>query len=503
MPTSLTLKNSFWLSPEAKAWIITLGSLVPICWLLIHGYFSLLAFFMVLVALLIPIISDKQSAVCVILVYLFLLGDIRRGLGTFIGFPKVDPLLLVGPIVTILLALPILLKLRLRDSISRAMLGLMAIMTLEIVNPRQGGITVGLAGAMFYLLPMFWFWIGRRYGTHALLERVLYKIVIPIAVIAAFMGLYQTYGGFLPWQKAWIDAVGSHYHALSLGGGFIRAFGFSVNSLEYANILLIGSTVVVAAFFGGRRVYGLLFPLLGGMLFLASSRTSIVKLIFAIAVAWALSSKGGKGWAVRLPIGLAVLVGLLALGLSRAGGGDSSAASSSAAGFSTQHQVEGLAHPLDKKHSTAGLHAAYFLGGFKAAFAYPIGYGLGSVTMGSKFGDGDTGGGSSDDDVHVGQTEVDISDSFVSMGLPGGLLYLYIVYLVVRRSIAFGRNAPKYLGLPTLALLAAVSGGWMALGQYAIGPLVWFVIGSLVRDSDPVVSRPRAALIGVGQLSRP
>jgi hypothetical protein len=185
------------------------------------------------------------------------------------------------------------------------------------------------------------------------------------------------------------------------------------------------------------------------------------------------------------------------VGLSQASGGGSSAGANSAAGFSTQHQVEGLAHPLDQKKSTAGLHAAYFLGGFKAAFAYPIGYGLGSVNMGAKFGDGDTGGdGSSDDDAHVGTTEVDISDSFVSMGLPGGLLYLYIIFLVIRRAISFGRNAPKSLGLPALGLLAALAGGWMALGQYAIGPLVWFVIGALVRDSDPVVSRPRIERTG-------
>ncbi|WP_158822537.1 hypothetical protein, partial [Granulicella sp. S156] len=352
------------LPPDAVAWIVTLGALVPLTWLLIHGFFSLLAFLIVTCALIILVQFDKRMAIAVLLAYLFLLGDIRRIIGMFIGFPKIDPLLLVGPIITILLALPILLRLRLRDPISKVMVGLMAVMVLEIVNPHQGPIVVGLAGAMFYLLPILWFWIGRHFGTDKMLYIVIYWVTIPLAVVGGVLGLCQTYIGFLPWESVWIAAVSAHYHALNLGGGFIRCFGFSVNSVEYAGLQLVGATCVLAAFFAGKRVYALLFPLLAFTLFLASSRTAIVKLLFSVAVAWALSSKGGKGWAVRLPIAIAVIFGVLALSLSRVSSSSGSEKEAgTAAGFSANHQVEGLAHPLDKKKSTAGLHVFYFLGG--------------------------------------------------------------------------------------------------------------------------------------------
>ena len=137
-----------------------------------------------------------------------------------------------------------------------------------------------------------------------------------------------------------------------------------------------------------------------------------------------------------------------------------------------------------------------FLFGIRQGFTSPLGSGLGSVSMGSKVG-GEGGAGSSSSDSEVSNTEVDISDAFVSMGLVGGLLYLLTILLVLRRAVQFGRTAPRYLGLPALALLAAMGGGWTALGQFGVGPLVWFVIGVIARNSGrsaaPVKARPSAS----------
>jgi hypothetical protein len=468
------------LSKMTVVWLTTFACLAPLLWLLIQGQFTLLSMLLSLAALIVVGVVSKPASICLTLAYLFLLGDIRRVVSMFVGFPTLDPLLLVGPIVSLLLALPLLLRVRLKEPLSKATLALIVVMLLEVVNPRQGSIVVGVTGAMFYVVPLLWFWIGRQYGTEKLLETVIYKVVLPLAIVAALLGLWQINGGFFPWEKAWIDAVRSTYSVIDLGGGRFRAFGFSVNTTEYCNLLLIGSTSVLAAFFGGRRVYGIFFPLLAVMLFLATSRGPIVKLLFAVSAAWALSSKSGKGFAMRLPFGLAVAFGILALALSQiSSGGGSDQAKQTAASVSTQHQLDGLEHPLDSKRSTASAHAGMFLGGFIKGFSYPIGHGLGWVTMAEKLGSDSSG---------TGSTEVDISDAFVTMGVVGGFLYLYIIYLVIRQALAFGRSAPKYLGLPTLSILVAMGGSWIALGQYAIGPLVWFVIGTLSRHSSRSVA---------------
>ncbi len=188
-----------------------------------------------------------------------------------------------------------------------------------------------------------------------------------------------------------------------------------------------------------------------------------------------MSSKGGKGWAVRFPIGLAVIFGVLAMALSQTGSSSSTndqaqPQDTSAAGASATHQLEGLSHPLDSKKSTAALHSQMLLSGFEQGFTSPLGHGLSSITIGAKLS-GQKGS----------STEVDVSDSFVSMGAIGGLLYVTAILLILRRVIVFGRNAPKYIGLPILGILASMLGAWIPQGQYGIGPLIWIIIGGLSR----------------------
>jgi hypothetical protein len=473
--------------PEGvRAWFLTILALVPALWLLGHGQFNVLASLIIFMLIYIVSLNDRTSAILMTFVYLFLLGDIRRLIGYFIGFPKLDPLLLVGPILSAILAAPILFRLRLRGPLSKAAFALMVIMVLEIFNPRQGGIIVGISGALFYLVPFLWFWIGQRYGTESVVDTLIYRIVIPVGFLAGLLGIFQTYIGFLPWEQAWLSGISTH--SFNLGNGLFRSFGFSVNGVEYTDLLLISSVSAAAAFFAGRRPYSLFLLVLLPALFLASSRTSIVKLLFAIAAAWAISNKGGRGWAVRLPFALAGGIGLLAFLLSQAGGGASSStnAHASAADISTQHQVEGLSHPLDNKKSTANLHLGMFMTGITEGIHYPIGYGLGATTLGAgKFGGDPSASGSS---------EVDISDAYITMGLVGGGLYSFTIFLVIRRALTYGRTAPRHLGLPLLGMLASLGGAWIALGQYAIAPLAWFLIGVLSRSEKaaPSVARFKA-----------
>ena len=490
MERTVSIPSVAQIPSATRVWVVALVALAPAFWLFWHGQLNILVSAAIFLLLLTTTTVSPSVGICTTIAYLFLLGDIRRIFGSLLGFPKLDPLLLVGPAVSAALGIPILIRLRLKDGISKAVFALMVMMTLEIVNPRQGSIVVGLSGAMFYLVPMFWFWIGRRYGTDSLLFSLLYRVLFPLSVLAAILGLCQTYIGFLPWESEWVTAVASHYHSLNLGGGFIRPFGFAINSVEYSDLVLVGGAFTLAAFFGGRRIYVIFFPVLAAALFLASSRTAIIKLLFSVAASWALSNKTGRGWAVRLPIAFAVGIGVLALALSQAGSGVGNAKQTSAAQASTQHQLQGLSHPLDKRYSTAEGHSQLLLQGIFQGFRNPIGYGIGWTTLGSgKFGGG--GGGEDSDSSDLHNSEVDVSDAFIAMGFIGGIIYLVTIFLVLKRAIVFGRSAPKYLGLPTLGLLAAMGGAWIALGQYGIASLVWFVIGALSRPRPSEVQAAR------------
>ena len=471
MPNSFATIRDFSPSRGLLVWLMTLAALVPFLFLLWRGQFNVLASAIIFFALILVSVVNRNAAICITFVYLFLLGDIRRMLGVVTGFPILDTLLVVGPAVAMILAIPVLLRLRLTDTISKFVFALMIVMTLEIFNPRQGPIVVGISGALFYLIPILWFWVGREYGTETLLHNVIYRVVIPLGVLAAVLGICQSFIGFLPWEQQWINAVSAHYHSLSLAHGVIRPFGFFSNSVEYSSTLQITCICLAAAFFAGKRSYAIFFIPLLTALFLSSSRSAVVKFLFASAVIWAVSNKNSRGWAIKIPLGLGVGIGVLAFSLSHFAGDSSSEKGASAAQLSAQHQAQGLTHPFDKKYSTAGVHSQMFLNGIKQGFLVPIGNGLGSATLGSgKFGG---------DESTAGSSEVDISDIFITLGAIGGLIYLALVVLVLYAAFIYARKSSASTRLVLLGMLVAMGGAWLALGQYATTPMIWFCIGTL------------------------
>src|SRR5580698_2747884 len=131
-----------------------LACLAPCLWLLIQGQFTLLSFLLLLAALITASVVSKPASICITLTYLFLLGDIRRFVSMFFGFPTLHPLLLVGPVISLLLALPLLIRIRLEESLWKATLAMMVSMLLAIVIASQGSIVLGLASVMFDHVPV-------------------------------------------------------------------------------------------------------------------------------------------------------------------------------------------------------------------------------------------------------------------------------------------------------------------------------------------------------------
>jgi hypothetical protein len=440
--------------------------------LMLHGQFNFLCAFIIASGLILVSLYDKAAAILLTLTYLFLMGDLRRILAVTVGQPAQDLLLLVGPIVAFVLAFPLLLRLRLSDGLSKAMLALLAVMALEIFNPKQGGLTVGLSGALFYIAPVLWFWLGRRYGSPAVVEKLLYLAIFPLSLLAALLGFVQTFVGFLPYEQAWIDVASKTYTALYIGGS-IRPFGFSVSGTEYAVLLMLGAVGVAAAYFGSRPKWAVIFPILITGVVLASGRTAVIRVIFTLAFVWTFR----KGQRLR-PKKLLLLLSFTLLGLvgvvliaSRFGTPDAGpSAKNSVVNDALAHQAGGLAHPLDPRYSTAGLHGGMLWSGILEGFTYPIGHGLGSTTeAATKFG-GDTDTGSS---------ELDISDMFIGLGLIGGLLYLYIVVSAMRRSLEYLQTVRLSVSLPVAALLISSLGSWLIGGQYSTSALMLFLVGAL------------------------
>jgi hypothetical protein len=186
-----------------------------------------------------------QMALMGVLVYLVFLGDLRRLLIPWAGWSDMDPLLIVGPVFAIALcAYAFASQAAQADTpMARWVLALMGVMALQVFNPRQGGLLVGVAGALFYIVPLLWFWIGRSYATPAFMRTLLFKVIVALAGLAALMGLYHSFYGYLPYQQQWYDIAG--YVALG-AEGHKAPISFFSSSIEYANFLLVAIVVLWA-----------------------------------------------------------------------------------------------------------------------------------------------------------------------------------------------------------------------------------------------------------------
>src|SRR5580698_7677662 len=107
------------LPPEFQMWMG--GFMLMSClWLLmLRGQMDLLCALMIFGGLLLISLRERATAALLTLAFLSLLGDVRRVVAASFGQPTLDLLLLVGPGMAVVLAFPLLLRVRLSERLSR------------------------------------------------------------------------------------------------------------------------------------------------------------------------------------------------------------------------------------------------------------------------------------------------------------------------------------------------------------------------------------------------
>jgi hypothetical protein len=335
----------------------------------------------------------------------------------------------------------------------------------EVVNPLQGSLLVGAAGILFLLVPMLAFWVGRALVGDRTLCR-LFVLLAALGLPVAIYGLFQQFWGLPSWDAAWVQSVGSNYVSLSVNG-IIRAFGSFSAASEYATYLGIGIVICAAGFV--RKSVAPICLALGALfafaLFLESSRGVLVLEVLGLVVMWAARRHIRPRRAVILG-----LVGLIALfALAHSASGPSTTATGSAA--LVQHQVAGLANPLDAKDSTLTAHLGEMVTGLRLTLLDPFGHGTGSVSLAAaNFGSGSAG------------TEVDPSNFGVALGLPGLIAYLIVAGAGLAAAYRLAARRGRWWTLAALGLLVVTFLQWSSGGQYAVAWLPWLVLGWVDRS---------------------
>ena len=288
-----------------------------------------------------------------------------------------------------------------------------------------------------------------------------------MGVLIAAYGLWQTQVGLPSWDGRWLAVAG--YNSLYIHHGneyTIRAFGTFSSSAEYATYLGVAVAIAAAFLLHRRWRAALALPVLAVALVFASGRTVLVLTVLAVLIMCALRSSRPR-LALSL-VGGTLVLGVLVFQLAGPSIRDATAKLNNPL---LSHVAEGLAHPLDPNRSTLVEHWILMRDGIVDSLDQPLGFGTASTNIASS-------------EVRSGapsrNTEVDVANAFVSLGVVGGLLLLCVIGLAFQRVAAAYRATRDPLLLAVAGLLIVSLGQWLNGGHYALAPLIWFLIGYAV-----------------------
>lgn len=445
----------------------------------------------VMMALAIPALEHPKNAITALFVLLPFLGTIRHAFLSATGVAALDPLLLItsSVAITVIVALALSDRLDLEGTpAAKVIFLLLCVGLLQVFNPGQGGLLVGVTGIMINLIPVSFFFIARSISDHQMTTRVV-RIVMVIGVLAAVYGISQVFFGFRGFEKTWLSSQG--YNAATVGDT-TRPFSFFNNASEYAAYAQIAfvalfSMLLFAARGAKRHWYlaGAALIAYGG--FLIGSRGFTVKVVLAVIVLLATRAKSRL-----LSLGVVILLSGAVMIWSASTTSDTRIQDQEkGASQLIDQQLRALRDPFDRTKSTLPIHWESATRGIWYAMAHePIGLGTGVATRaGAKFGG-----------IQAG-TEFDVGDAFLALGVPGGILFILAIFFGLLQASRVKRAMPGPLWNAIWAIGLTSIGAWLLGGNYAIAPLIWFLIGAA--DGQYKQLQARGLLDARGRVPKP
>lgn len=415
-----------------------------------------------------------EVGVAALLIYLPFMGVIRRYIYSFNSYVNFDPILIISTVLTLFMFSYIfifyneeIMKKTKDNGLLKYFTYFVALFALECLNPFQGGLAMGFSGIMYIVTPMLWFYFGFFLPTKRM-ESLLYMIIV-IGIITSIYGLHQIYYGLFPFEEYWVKYGG--FTACKIGG-FLKAFSTFMSPQEFAWYLLIACAISFMYLFKKLFMYPLWiigFIVLMYGVFMTSTRSAIFFFLFLIGVFFALKLKNWKkALIVNILFFIAIVVALPKINLQ-------TGSVSSAKEANLRHLAVGVKNPLAKESTLWNrVQAAKWT--IEEMGSTPFGRGTGVITEGStKFGGQRVGGG------EIWQLSV-----VGACGIPGLILYLIVIYWLIKVSVALiKKDSNTYLAPAVLAIWLAVVG---EPRLYSIGPFFYLLWGWLAKESGPVMA---------------
>ncbi|HEY8184957.1 MAG TPA: O-antigen ligase family protein [Pyrinomonadaceae bacterium] len=447
-------------------------------------------------SLALPLLFSLEAGLFAMMLFEPLRGFLRRAQYLFLPYSQTDPIHVVTPLITVMAFAILLQRRRLRIFRETPLAGLVSILALiyflEIFNPLQGGLTVGLSGALFMLVPIAWFYFGQTIKP-AFIETI-FRLVIVLGVLTSLYGLYQLVFGFPSFEQYWIDNT-EFYNSITVGN-VKRALATYSSAEEWGRYIEIGALIALG--FGAsavRHIRRAAWFLCGGaltlMLLLTGQRTSIFGLVLGVLVLLLLGTKTWRGAAARLLLVASPVVLIVVFVQAPTNDDMLSHDSDDKVGAVLSHTARGTLRPAQEDSLQERIKNWTYLATDLVPYR-PLGIGLGGTSLGAwRFSN----------DVDLPPIDSYFISTVITCGLPAALLFVWILLRATRMSMHSFRRAERgspearvwriAATLMPVLILNTLFGNTFTL--YSVAPVGWLLIGWISAGERPPLSEQHSS----------
>ncbi|MDQ1640620.1 MAG: hypothetical protein QOF62_3959 [Pyrinomonadaceae bacterium] len=464
-----------WLAPLQAICVFTVLAIVGGGQILRGWIMTSLLFLMAL-----PLVVSLEAGLLAMILFEPFRGLIRRIQYLIVDYSQFDPIHVLTPIVA-LMALGLMLQ-RYRLNIVRAtplatsVSILAAIFFVQIFNPLQGGLMIGLSGAMLILMPVCWFYFGQAVNPRFI--HLAFKVIVALAMISSLYGIYQLIYGYPQFEQYWLENV--EFYA-SIGVGHVkRPLATFTSAEEWGRYIAMGTLIAFGFGAGASRLLNragwfICGTMLSTVLLFTGQRTAIFGLLLGVACLVLLGARTMRGVAIRLTMLLIPLLLVMVLAKPPAEDDMWSREETDKVGTLLSHTQRGTLQPTGEDSLYVRFEVWQDL--ITNVIPYrPLGSGAGAGSLSAlKFSD------------NVEEMAIDnfVLVLAVAGGIPAALLFLWILgratWFAFRQT---RRAAPGSSAAVTARIIAAMMPVFilnnifgLTFSLYAVAPIGWLIIG--------------------------
>ena len=348
---------------------------------------------------------------------------------------------------------------------------LMLLFIAAALNPLQSSVLVGVAGVMYFIVPMAWLFFGLLLNRDDM--RRIMTMVLVIGTLTACYGLFQHYFGL---SSVEIMELKAKQFLKGFGGiSKARVMSTFAGLSDFATYMTLFAFVAAARFAYTRKkiLMGGLFLLANWAMLWSAIRTSFLVLVFTLLMLLTLTAKSVRGIVVRAAVLCLVMV--LSYGVLYT----YDPGSLYGQGFSDNpfvvHTISGITHPTQENTFKIRIRnwKDIVVGTFTT---HPLGHGLGSTTTAArKFGEG-----------KQFETDSYFFELFYGSGLGAPPVFMILIGLFLSHLLVLCLKYPHVLEYRVCfciicgTVLSSVFG--QAFRDNISGPLVWLMMGWAIRE---------------------